>query len=92
MRSGNPLSRELVITNKLGLHARSAAKIASIVRKARAPVWIENNDTCADASSTLDLLTLEAVKGSKIRLKIEDHADIDILEAVSQLIESGFGE
>ena len=45
-----------------------------------------------DAASIIDILTLVCPKGSKITLKIDDQSDLDILNDMAQLIESGFGE
>jgi phosphocarrier protein len=46
----------------------------------------------ADASSVIDLLTLACEKGSKITLKIDDPSDLEILNELVRLVESGFGE
>ena len=46
----------------------------------------------ADASSIIDILTLACGKGTKITIIIEDWADINILDAIVDLVDSGFGE
>jgi phosphocarrier protein len=86
------LSRKVVIVNELGLHARSAAKIAELAQKSKAAVWVKKDAEKADASSIVDILTLACEKGSKITLIIEDKADRPILEGIVNLIETGFGE
>ena len=86
------LSREVVIVNELGLHARSAAKIAELAQNSKAAVWVKKDAEKADASSIVDILTLACEKGSKITLIIEDKTDRPILEDIVNLIESGFGE
>jgi phosphocarrier protein len=85
-------SREVVIVNELGLHARSAAKIAGLAQNSKAAVWVQRDAEKADASSIVDILTLACEKGSKITLIIEDQADRPILENIVNLIETGFGE
>ena len=90
--SAPELSREVVIVNELGLHARSAAKIAEFAQNSKAAVWVQRDAEKADASSIVDILTLACEKGSKITLIIEDKADRPILENIVNLIESGFGE
>ena len=93
MRKSEPvLSREVTIVNELGLHARSAAKIAAIANRSTAAVWIQKGDQRADASSIVDILTLACEKGSKITINIENKSDSNILEAIAELVESGFGE
>jgi len=86
------LSREVVIVNELGLHARSAGKIAALADHSKAAVWIKKGSEKADASSILDILTLACEKGSKIIINIENKADGDILKAIAELVENGFGE
>jgi len=90
--SAPELSREVVIVNELGLHARSAARIAELAQNSRAAVWVQKDAEKADASSIVDILTLACEKGSKITLIIEDKADRQILEDIVNLIETGFGE
>ena len=84
--------REVIIKNELGLHARSAAQIAGIVQNARAAVWIQRGAEKADASSIMDILTLACEKGTTISIIVDDLSDIDILDAVAELVDSGFGE
>jgi phosphocarrier protein HPr len=90
--STNKLSRHVTITNDLGLHARSAAKIANLVKNVKSNVWIVKDGKKADASSIIEILTLVCPKGSLITLTIDDQSDLGILNDLVQLIESGFGE
>lgn len=84
--------RVATIKNELGLHARSAAQIAEIAQNSIANVWIKKEEDMADASSILDILTLACPKGTRVTIIIEDAGDIDILNAIGDLVESGFGE
>jgi len=84
--------RITTIKNELGLHARSAAQIAGIARKSSANIWIQKDNEKADASSILDILTLVCAKGTKITIIIEDLVDLPILNAIADLVETGFGE
>lgn len=90
--SASELSRRVTITNDLGLHARSAAKIAKLAQNGKSNVWIIKDGKKADASSIIDILTLICPKGSIITLKIDDQSDLGILNDLVQLIESDFGE
>lgn len=92
---GSPLdtlSRDVIISNELGLHARSAARIAKLAQNGKSSVWVVKGNIEADASSVIDLLTLACEKGSKITLKIDDPLDIEILNKLVALVENGFGE
>ncbi len=91
-KSPENLLRHLVIINELGLHARPAAQIAEIAKKAKSRVWITRDGEKVDASSIIDILTLACPKGSEVLLQIEDHSDVDLMNKISQLIEEGFGE
>jgi phosphocarrier protein len=92
INSETELSRDVVIVNELGLHARSAAKIAALADHSKAAVWINKGSEKADASSIVDILTLACEKGTKITISIENKSDFNILEAIAELVENGFGE
>lgn len=92
MAASNDLSREVTVVNEFGLHARSAAKIARIALGARSGVWVTRGEDRADASSTLEVLTLACPKGSRLEFRIEDPEDRPILDALVRLVESGFDE
>ena len=86
------LSRDVVIINELGLHARSAAGIAKLAQNANSKVWLIRGKERVDASSIIDILSLACSKGSKITLEIDEESDIDILNKIIELIKKGFGE
>ncbi|MGD2000438.1 MAG: HPr family phosphocarrier protein [Desulfobacterales bacterium] len=86
------ISKEAVISNEMGLHARSAAQIANLAAQARHGVWLVKGEERADATSIMDLIALECPRGTKIVVIIDDPCDRDILYAISELIENGFGE
>ena len=86
------LSRDVVIINELGLHARSAAGIAKLAQNANSKVWLIRGEERVDASSIIDILSLACPKGSKITLEINEESDIDILNEIIELIKKGFGE
>ena len=92
VKEDQELQKVTYINNELGLHARSAARIAEIARHAKGAVWVMKDDEKADASSIVDILTLACEKGTKIRITIEDCADTDILNAIVDLVDNGFGE
>ena len=89
---GKELYRTTTIINDLGLHARAAARIAEIAGNAAANIWLMKDDQKADASSIVDILTLACEKGTIITIHIENKSDFSILQAIMELVESGFGE
>ena len=78
--------------NELGLHARPAAVIAKMAQEAKAGVWIVSGGETVDAASIIDILTLACVRGTEITLQIDDQDDIEILNGIAELIESGLEE
>jgi len=86
------MSKQVVIVNELGLHARSAADIAKLAVNAGKGVWIAKREETADARDILDILTLACPKGTKITIGIDDTSDEEILNRIVSLVESGFGE
>jgi phosphocarrier protein len=92
MTNGQEIARTTIICNELGLHARSAARIAEIAGNAVSKIWLVKDNLRADAASIVDILTLACEKGTKIKIIIEDPADAGILTALVDLVDSGFGE
>ena len=86
------VSKNIIISNELGLHARAAAQIAALARLASAKVWLSKDEEKVDASSIIDILTLEGTKGSRITLIVDDPADVDILNQIEKLFKDQFGE
>ncbi len=92
MKERQAAHRDASIKNELGLHARSAAQIAEIARNSKGNVWLMKDEERADASSIVDILTLACEQGTKIKVIIEDAADTEILNAIVDLVDNGFGE
>ena len=85
-------SIKATIVNDLGLHARSAARMATIARQANSKVWVTRNGERVDAKSVIDILTLGCGKGSEIVLGIEDQMEMNVLNSIKDLVDAGFGE
>jgi phosphocarrier protein HPr len=92
VKSDRGLYRDVIIINDLGLHARSATKIAKRAQNSKSKIWIIKDGAKADASSIVDILTLACEQGSEITIKIDDQLDHEILNDLVKLVESGFGE
>jgi phosphocarrier protein HPr len=91
-KTGQALSIDVTVVNDLGLHARSASKIAEIAMQATSKVWVQRNEERVDAGGILDILTLACEKGSILTIEIEDRADMLILNRIVDLVKNGFGE
>ena len=62
-----PLSKELVVQNKMGIHARPAAMIVRITNKFKADVFVEKDEEQVNGKSIMGLMMLAAGKGSKVK-------------------------
>jgi phosphocarrier protein len=85
-------SRDVTVVNELGIHARSAAKIAELAQNAKSKVWLQKGEEKVDGKSIIDILTLACEKGSTVRIAIEDRSDMDIVNEIVKLFRNGFGE
>ena len=87
-----PLWRDVIIINDLGLHARAAAKVAKAAQNATGGVWLQAGQEQVDASQVIDILTLAAVKGDRVRVTVDAEADMKVLDQITALFADGFGE
>jgi len=85
-------TRELVITNRLGLHARAAAKLVQAVRAYQADIRLVKDGEKADARSVLSLISLGCAEGSRVRVEAEGADALSAVLAVKNLFEERFGE
>jgi len=86
------LEKNVRIKNKLGLHARAAVKFMNVANRFVASVRIEKDGNDIDGKSILGILTLAAVQGSEITLKISGKDEKQALKALVALIEAKFHE
>ena len=74
------------------MHARPASQIAKLASSAMSEVWLKANENEVDATSIIDILTLGAIKGTKITVEIKDDQDMKVLDDIVNFFELGFGE
>jgi phosphocarrier protein len=86
------VKKKIVIINKLGLHARAAVKFMNLANRFASSVRIEKDGNEIDGKSILGILTLAAVQGSVITLKISGPDEDQALEALETLIKNKFQE
>ena len=90
------VSKEVVINNQVGLHARPATFFIQKANEFKSSIWIEKNDEKGErrvnAKSLLGVLSLGIVGGTSIRI-IADGSDEQVaVEGLVKLVESGFAE
>ena len=84
--------REVTIANRLGLHARAAARFVHTANRFRARVTVARNGKVMDGKSILGILLLAASQGSVLGLGADGDDEGAAVEALARLVESGFGE
>ena len=84
--------REIEIVNRLGLHARAAAKLVQAASRFKSRVTLTSGQMCADAKSILGVLTLAAGKDTTILLEVSGPDEWEAAEELLALITSRFGE
>jgi phosphocarrier protein len=86
------VSRELLITNKRGLHARASAKFVQTVERFNAEVWVTRGAETVGGTSIMGLMMLAAAPGTTIQVSaIGPEADA-VMAAITELIENKFNE
>jgi phosphocarrier protein HPr len=80
------------ISNKSGLHARSAATFVQLATKFKSDVKVKKEEVEVNGKSILGMMMLGAIYGSKIILKITGPDEKRALEELSELIKNKFGE
>jgi phosphocarrier protein len=80
------------IVNRLGLHARAAAKLTHVASGFQSEIWLSRSGRRVNAKSIMGVMMLAAGKGSQVLLEAEG-ADADAaLDALAKLIADRFGE
>jgi len=83
---------DVQIVNRLGLHARAAARLVHAANHYKCRITVSKGDSKVDGKSILGLLTLAAAKGTRLRLSAQGEDEQDALSELSRLIRGRFGE
>ena len=86
------ISRDIEIKNKLGLHARAAAKLVHTAARFQADIKVRKGDEEVDGKSILGILLLAAGKGSVITIKADGEDEREAVDAIEKLIDAKFDE
>jgi phosphocarrier protein HPr len=82
----------IVISNKLGLHARASAKLTKLAGSFPCEVWIARGERKVNAKSIMGVMMLAAGKGTTVILEASGDREEDALDALVAMIEDKFGE
>ena len=86
------ITKEVVINNQVGLHARPATFFIQKANEFKSSIWVEKEDRSVNAKSLLGVLSLGIVKGTKVVIKAEGADEEAAIATLSELIDSDFSE
>ena len=86
------ISEEITIINKLGLHARAAAKLVSTASSFQAVIELEKGSQRINAKSIMGVMMLAASKGTTLIIHAEGNDEANALASLKNLINDRFGE
>ncbi len=86
------IEREVILENKLGLHARPAALFVKAASKFRSEIKVQKEDLVVDGKSIMGLMMLAAETGSKLKIKINGDDENDAMNEIIKLFEEKFYE
>src|SRR5688500_7280505 len=86
------LVRELIVSNKLGVHARPAAMFVKIANKFDSEIFVEKDGETVNGKSIMGLMMLAAGPGSKLRVTANGHDASQALNEIEALMKRKFDE
>ena len=86
------LSENIKIINKLGLHARAAAKFVATANQFESTIKLAKEDRCVNGKSIMSVMMLAASCGTYLNLEVEGQDEHEALAAIKTLIADKFGE
>ena len=85
-------SRDVTVVNRLGMHARAAAKFVHLATRYGSQVRVTRDSRQMDGKSIMGILLLAAACGSTITISADGTDETAAVEALAALVQSGFGE
>ena len=85
-------SQEVMIRNRLGLHARAAAKFVHTATRYTSQIRITRDGKTMDGKSIMGILLLAAGAGTKVVITADGIDEADAIDALCRLVNGGFGE
>jgi len=82
----------ILICNKLGLHARASAKLASEASRFKADIQLIHDDVAVNCKSIMGIMMLAACKGTVLQVQAEGSDADAALKAIAGLVNNRFGE
>jgi phosphocarrier protein len=86
------VTRELVVANKLGIHARPASMFVRVANRFASDVFVEKDGETVNGKSIMNLMMLAAGPGSRIRVHAEGADAAQAVAEIENLVKSKFNE
>ena len=86
------IEKQVQIINKLGLHARAAAKFVTLASKFSSDIFLHKGHQKVNGKSIMGVMMLAASQGSAITITTNGADEVDAIENLEQLIQDRFGE
>lgn len=86
------IEKECLVRNRMGLHARPAAKLVQAANKFPCEVTLSKDGQDVNGKSIMGVLMLAAAKGTSIHVKAEGEGARECVEAITTLFDKGFDE
>jgi phosphotransferase system HPr (HPr) family protein len=86
------IEKQVTISNKLGLHARAAAKFVHTANNFKSKITLSKDSRRIDGKSILGILMLAAAQGTGLTLRVEGPDEREACESLLRLVEDKFGE
>jgi len=86
------MNRDITIINKLGLHARAAAKLVKLAASFQSSIDIEKDGKRVNGKSIMGVMMLAASCGSTVTVYVDGEDESDAMDALEQLINNRFDE
>ena len=86
------ISRDIEIKNKLGLHARAAAKLVHTAARFKSDIKVRKGEEEVDGKSILGILLLAAGRGSIVTVRADGEDENEAINAIQELIDRKFDE
>jgi phosphocarrier protein HPr len=86
------LQQDVLIINKLGLHARASAKLTQTASKFPCEVWMTRAGRRVNAKSIMGVMMLAAAKGSTLSIETSGEQEQEAMDSILALINDYFGE
>ncbi len=86
------ITKEVVINNQVGLHARPATFFIQKANEFKSSIWVEKEERRVNAKSLLGVLSLGIVKGTAVTIIADGTDEEEAIKTLSELIDSDFSE